>query len=78
MAVLADMTLSGLRRVCQAGGWSKAQINAALQAIEDTFEGPGRTALNNAIETAAPGIFDANQKRALVKAYLLAKFNLGG
>jgi hypothetical protein len=51
--------------------WNKPAINDALQAIEDTFQTTGKTALNNAIEGAAPGVFNAQQKKLLVAYFIL-------
>lgn len=53
---------------------TKIPINAALQAIEDWFEA-NRASLGAAIETAAPGVFTAAQKKNLVKFWLLSKFS---
>jgi hypothetical protein len=54
--------------------YTKAQFNAACQAIEDWFEGQ-RTAISTAINVAtSPLVLTAAQKRFLVKAYLFQKF----
>lgn len=58
--------------------WTKAQANAALQAIEDLMETTGRTAINNAIEGAAAGVFTNAQKRVLFATYCEYKFGQGG
>ena len=77
MAVLTSVQLQELRRISEPNrapiAHTKAQVNAALQAIEDWFEA-NRAALGAAIEAAAPGIFNITQKRALVKFWLLKKF----
>jgi hypothetical protein len=70
MAVLSSADLQELRsRLCfntSTQTWTKAQVNAALQAIEDRVQ---LTATKNAIagdiEAAAPGVFDASQKQLL-------------
>jgi len=49
--------------------WRKANVNAALQAIETWFEA-NRASLGAAIETAAPGYFNATQKKQLVAFWL--------
>lgn len=49
--------------------WTKPVINAALQYIEDWFEA-NRASLGAAIG----GGFTANQKKQLVKCWLLQKF----
>jgi hypothetical protein len=80
MAVLTTEQLAPIRRNAAeeiAPRWTKPQINAGLQAIEDWFEA-NRLALGSAIETAAPGVFNATQKRLLVKCWLLSKFERGG
>ncbi len=84
MAVLTADQLSQLRILCASElvdvTWAKAVINAALQAIEDDFEGH-RSALSTSINTATAPFsftFTANQKKALVKFWLLQKFNRGG
>jgi len=47
--------------------WVKAQIHDAGQAIEDVLSSSAvQTALNNAIEGAAPGLFSVAQKKWLV------------
>lgn len=54
--------------------WTKAQLNAAAQAIEDLLEQAStQTAINNAIEAAAAGVFNAAQKRALFVAVVIRK-----
>lgn len=46
--------------------WTKPQINAALQAVEDLMEQPAtRTQVGNAIEAAAPGAFNAAVKQQI-------------
>jgi hypothetical protein len=44
--------------------WTKAQFNAAIQAIEDFMQQPStRNGIGGAIETAAPGVFDVTTKQ---------------
>lgn len=82
MAILSSVDLGAIRRDLEDEAipinYTKGPINAAIQAIEDSFETTCKTALNNAIETAAPGAFTAAQKRAMVKRYLWLKFLRGG
>lgn len=81
MAVLIPFQSAELRRAVAAQipavTYQKAAINAALQAIEDWFEG-NRASLGVAIETAAPSTFTAAQKLAMVKWWLSQKFERGG
>jgi hypothetical protein len=74
MAVLAAVQLAEVRQKIAAQHavvtWNKTELNAALQAVENVFQGTGKTALNNAIETASPGVFDANQKKLLIAFYV--------
>ena len=81
MAILSSTQYADLRQAAARESvtvtWSKAQVNAALQAIEDWFEA-NRAALGVAIEAAVPGVFSAAQKRALVKFWLAQKFARGG
>ena len=76
MAILTGDELAELRRAMAANGtvtWTKPQINAALQAIEDWFEA-NRVALGAAIEAAAPGLYNATRKKRLVAYWLRQKF----
>lgn len=54
--------------------WTKPQLNAAAQAVEDILVGGAlQTAISNAINTAtSPLVLSATQKRQLV-AYVLAR-----
>ena len=50
--------------------WTKPQIRAAFQAIEDRILTPAtKTAIANDIETASPGVFNAQQKEVLFMAW---------
>lgn len=79
--LLTSDQLSDLRRSAATEAaivtWMKPQVNATLQAVEDWFEA-NRTSLGVAVETAAPGLFSAAQKRVLVKYWLAQKFARGG
>jgi hypothetical protein len=77
MAVLTPGQLTELRQFIAAGvatqSWTKLQVNAALQALENWYESSGRAAAGSAIETAAPGVFTNAQKKLLGKYWLLQK-----
>ena len=76
MAVLSGLELAELRRAMATNGtvtWTKPQINAALQAIEDWFEA-NRASLGAAIEAVAPGLYTAPRKKRLVAYWLRQKF----
>jgi len=77
MATLTGVQLAEVRQeAARAAGvvtWTKPQANAALQAVEDWFEA-NRAALGAAVEAAAPGVFGAAHKRALLKYWLRQKF----
>lgn len=81
MAALTAPEFAPIRQrladLVRAPHYRKAQVNAAVQAVEDWFEA-NQPALGTAIETAAPGVFSAAQKRLLVRAWLLSKFERGG
>lgn len=53
---------------------TKADVNTALNAIENLFETQARSAFGNAIESAVPGTFTAAEKKTLVKFWLRSKF----
>lgn len=79
MATLTATELAELRLACASSqatvGYTKAQINAALQAIEDWFENTARAALNTTINTAtSPLVLSAPVKKILVAHYLRQKF----
>lgn len=58
---------SALCRNTPTQNWSKAQVNAGLQAVEDRLRAPGtQNAIMNDIEAAVPGVFDTEQKRLLL------------
>lgn len=79
MAVLSTNQLEEIRRACAqdapaSPNYTKAQINLALQAIEDYFENTARAGISAAIDAAvSPFSFTANQKKRLAKYWLLQK-----
>ena len=76
MAILTVSQLTDLRQRVAATitpDFTKAQINAALQGLEDWYEASGRSAAAAAIETAAPGVFTNAEKKLLGKYWLLQK-----
>jgi hypothetical protein len=77
MAVLTAAQLTELRQGVARGvtsiNYTKAQANAALQALEDYFENTARAGFSSAIEAAAPGVFTNAQKKQLGKYWLLQK-----
>jgi hypothetical protein len=59
--------------------YTKATLNAAIQAIEDTFETTVRAAFSTAINTAtAPTVLTNAQKKRLVALYLGQKMSREG
>lgn len=82
MAVLTSAQLAELRQGCASSAaaagapvnYTKAQLNAALQAVEDWFENTGRAAIGAAIEAAAPGLFNAAAKKRIAAYWLRQKF----
>lgn len=77
MATIPTTIRDELRRELADGRnptWTKAQVNAAAQAVEDLLEQAStQTAINNAIEAAAAGVFNAAQKRAIFVAVVVRK-----
>ena len=70
MAVLTSQELGELRSIMARNtasqSWTKPQVNAALQAIEDRMRlAATQTTIGNDIETAAPGVFNQAQKNQL-------------
>lgn len=79
MAIINNAELASLRRSCERSlpqvNYTKAQINLALQAIENWFE-TSRPSLIAAINSStAPFVFTGQQKVQLVKFWLEHKFN---
>lgn len=78
MAQLTADELAAIRRECAAFGltvnYTKAQINAAIQAIEDWFEA-NRAGISTAINAATtPLVLTAQQKKIIGAFWLLYKF----
>ena len=76
MATLDAKTLADASRACEKLGtvdYSKPQIYAALQAVENTLTSlSAKTAISNAINTAtAPKVLTAAQKREIVKSVII-------
>jgi len=80
---MAVLTAEDLRRVRNgmekefpgAVVWSKSEINAAAQAVEDFIEA-NKVQIGTDIETAAPTVFTSAQKKKLGAYYFLVKFDL--
>ncbi len=78
MAILTPSELAAIRKKLARNRtvtWDKPQINAAIQAIEDRLQASKGT-LNADIEAAAPGVFNAGQKR-LIFANAAVRFAIG-
>ena len=58
--------------------WVKADINAALEALDAWWVASGRPEAAGAIETAAPAKFSNMEKKRIGKYWLRHKFNGGG
>lgn len=86
MATLTGTELVELRNGCEASvrtagvaiAYTKAQINAAVQAVEDYTETTARAGYGAAIEVAAPGVFNAAAKKRIVARYFQQKFRREG
>lgn len=72
MATITATQLTELRSIARRNltpatpHYTKAQVNAALQAIEDRVQlAATKTAISNDIEAAAPGVFSAGEKTTL-------------
>ena len=77
MGVLTKPQLAKVSRHISENGttvmWSKPQVHAAVQAIEDWFEA-NRSSLNTEINAAtAPLVFTAEQKKKLIVGFLIQK-----
>lgn len=82
MAILTDAQKVEFRRAVAAETvcrWSRPVVDAAFQAIEDTFTGAAiQTALSTAIDTAtAPLVLTPQEKRVLVKHWLRQRAERG-
>jgi len=75
MAVLTSLQLVRIQRAVEKErlpiDYIKPQINAAIQLVEDWFQA-NRASLATAMDPG--GIFSNPQKKAIVKAWLLSKF----
>lgn len=80
MAVLIAAQLAQVRNGCERIepniGYTKAEVNAVIQAYEDYYETTARAGFGAAAEVAAPGVFNAAQKKRIGKFYLFLKFGL--
>lgn len=78
MATLTTAQLGEMRRGSETERFphshTRAQLNAAFQAVEDRFQVVSAS-FGTAIETAAPGVFSGSQKTAIVKFW--ARLKLG-
>lgn len=81
MAILLPDELADLRQSASKDrvvDYSKAQINIALQAIEDWLEG-NRVSLSNAINAAtAPYVFTPAMKKRMFARWCRQKFGREG
>lgn len=75
MATLTSAQLTALRNAAERNltvHYTKAQVGAALQAIDDQMQlAATRTAIGNAIEAAAPGAFSVAEKTTLFALWSL-------
>ena len=82
MAVLTAAQLQQCRQGAQNGSppWTKPQINAALQAIEDTMRGATvQSALSQAIDAAvSPLSLTAGHKKRMFGEWARVTFGVGG
>ena len=77
MAVYTAQRLAKMRQAMSKLGtatYVKADVNVAVQAIEDLMQAQGRTAIFGAIETAAPGVFTNPQKARLFRVWVERRF----
>lgn len=82
MATLPGGDLARIRRdlARELGevAWTKADVNDALQAIEDWWDLPAtKAALSAAIDAATAFTFSNPQKRVIGKLWLRSKFERG-
>ena len=81
MAILATRQLATLRREVEKSpepiDYTKGEINAALQAIEDWWEN-NRLTLSTVIDNATAKSFTATQKRQIGRAWMIDKAARGG
>lgn len=58
--------ITALNRNATPQTWSRPQVTAALQAVEDRVQlASTQNAIGGDIETAVPGVFSAAQKKTL-------------
>ncbi len=57
-------------------GWTRTQVNAAINAVDDWFETTGRQEATAAIEAAVPGVFTAQQKRWIGKFWMFTRWGV--
>ena len=82
MAVLTDIQITAARNICEQEmpliNYSKSQINAALQAVENWFNKAAiQISLSTDIDAAiAPMVLTNAQKKKLVKAWLMYRFGV--
>ena len=80
MTILTSAQLAESRRLCAASGvpinYTKAQFNAAVQAVENHIVGQAG-AISTAINVAtAPLVLTIAQKKQIVRAWALQRFNI--
>lgn len=84
MAVLTSSQLQQARQNLASDGngiaYTKTQVNAGIQAIEDTMRGAAvQNALSSAIDTAMQGVtVGAALKRRMFREWALLTFGAGG
>jgi len=82
MAVLTASELTPLRQGYALDTASvnatKAQINTAVQALEDWWETTAKIDAGTEIETAVPGEFTNPEKKTIGRWWLYHKFFAGG
>ncbi len=76
MATLSPTEVQTLRQSMAGNSstvhWTKAQFNAAMQAVEDRMQAAStKTAIASDIEAAAPGVFNAAEKSRLFAIWCL-------
>lgn len=82
MAILSASQCDELRQGITAStekagvavNYSKAQMNAAIQAIEDYFENTAKAGFGSSIEAAAAGVFNNAAKKRIIAHWLRQKF----
>ena len=73
LAVARRATSGQLKKIVEYSGADKPTLNAAVQAVEDWFEGQ-RSTISTDINTAtSPTVLSANTKKFLVASYLAYK-----